>query len=133
MFLLIFQTIFKVCKNYIYALFTILVFENGLRKETEILVETNFRSFVFFSLKIQKCCFWLYSLPVHLWQYLVIKLSVIFQSHNEFLLLSLLIRETKISYYEYNSWKTGWIVYILYFSLLMVWVNCYIFFIFNRL
>ena len=37
-------------KNYIYALFTILVFENGLRKETKILVETNFRSFVLFLL-----------------------------------------------------------------------------------
>ena len=43
-------------------------FENGLRKETEILVETNFRlSFFFFffvNFTIQKCCFWLFSFPM---------------------------------------------------------------------
>ena len=40
-----------------------MVSENGNKKETKILVETNFRSFVFY-FAIQKCCFWLYSLPL---------------------------------------------------------------------
>ena len=39
-------------------------FENGLRKETEILVEKHFRPFVFY-FNIQKCCFWLYHLPLN--------------------------------------------------------------------
>ena len=36
---------------------------NGHRKETKILVETNFRSFVFYFNIQKKCCFWLYPLP----------------------------------------------------------------------
>ena len=36
-------------------------FQNGLKKETKILVEKNFRSFVF--IYHSQCCFWSNSLP----------------------------------------------------------------------
>ena len=74
---------------------------------------------------------WLKETPskiVQLWQYLSMTLSFIFHFNDKFLLLSLLFWETEISYCEWM--KAGW---ILYFSLLMVWISSYISFIFNRL
>ena len=60
---LIIQNMFKyVDLGNLMAFNGIQLMAKSLRKETEILVETNFRSFIFY-FTIQKGCFWLYSLP----------------------------------------------------------------------
>ena len=54
------------CTSYSKDSIVLYMFNFGLKKETKILVETNFRSFIFcFYFTIQKCCFWLYSLPLN--------------------------------------------------------------------
>ena len=51
--------------------------------------------------------------------------TIIDLSRNRFL------QQVQHSYSEYNSWKTGWIVFISYFPSLMAWISCNIFFTFN--